>query len=274
MEQAQKQREQQRRAAEDAMRQRALKEKKDRAKEAYYASIKEKYAAQRLPSILESGEQKKAQAREQRLARQQQRERAVQQAERDLAGLRSMFERTAQHNKEKEEQQKREAELQKQRLARKNDRLARSFAQKRMQKEAGSASGSVDAGQVDYQSTPSRRLQQSRAALQPGPPSIDNSGAPGGPAQRGSPQRASKSAAKLGSLDQAANRRPPMPQLRNNASVRNQPARQARPAAQSPALSNAKSAQLLPPQDAAQPGGQTASKQQAQSQKWSQLFGI
>ena len=225
----QKQQERQRLADVEARRQRELKERRDRAKEAYYNSIKQKYAAQTLPKILETDEQKQTKEKEQRLVRKAQREKAAQQAERDLAGLRGMFERTAQHTKEKEEQQKRDAELQKQRLARKNERLARSFAQKRMQRQGGTGAGSVDAAKAEYQSTPSRPLQQSRAPAQLGPPSTDDIGGADGPAQRASNARGSKSAAKLGSIDVAANRRPPMPQQRSNASVRNQAARQPRP---------------------------------------------
>lgn len=98
-------------------------------------------------------------------------------------------------------------------MARKNARLARSYAERRKLRE-GSGAGSLD-GAKDYQSTPGQPLTKSRDLVQPGDPSLNNSTVANGPALGNA--RGSKSAAKLSSYDAGpATRKPPMPQQRAN----------------------------------------------------------
>ena len=75
-------------ALEKAAEERRKEERKQRAKKAHYDSIQQKYSAATLPIILEKDGEKRERQRQERLARQQRKEAAVQRIDEDIQQLR------------------------------------------------------------------------------------------------------------------------------------------------------------------------------------------
>lgn len=157
---------------------------------------------------MESGAQRKDKERQDRLAQKAKREKAAQQIEEDIKHLQSMFDVRSKEKHEHEERKRVGEQQQKAKLARKNARLARSYAEKRKLRESQAGAAPGDSLGKEYMSTPGNPATKSRDLVQAanGEPrsSYANLSANSGLPQRAIRPRGSQSAAKLGTGDQGS----------------------------------------------------------------------